>query len=74
MLIPDSPEPSAETLKQHVDRGCFRFELGGSSVGPSLPGTRAQPKKNGESNLDKVISKFMVNRLKPFMNILITPF
>ena len=73
-LILDSPEPSAETLVQCLDSGRFRFELGGSSVGPSLQATRTQPKKNGESNPNKVISKLMVNRLKPFMDILITLF
>ena len=73
-LILDSPEPSAEILVQCLDSGHFRFELGGSSVGPSLQATRTQPKKNGESNPNKVISKLMVNRLKPFMDILIILF
>nr|POE66601.1 line-1 retrotransposable element orf2 protein [Quercus suber] len=46
-LILDSPDPSAETLVQRVDRGRFRFEFGGSSVGHRLLATQAQPNKDG---------------------------
>lgn len=41
-LIPESPDPSIETLVQRVNRGRFRFELGDSSIRPGPLATQAQ--------------------------------
>ncbi|KAF3971413.1 hypothetical protein CMV_004982 [Castanea mollissima] len=50
--IPESPDSFIESLVQRVDRGRFRFELGGSSNGPRLVSPQEaeiQNNANGQS-------------------------
>ena len=45
--IPESPDSYIENLVQRVDRGRFRFELGGSSNGPRLMTTQIRNSGQG---------------------------